>query len=87
MWRVFGGAALVIAGVAAFIEAHSHRPLRECPGGRESCYAGMSVHVGLSQTPYDVLRIGAWAIVIVGALLIVVGLVGYWGAQRRAPGV
>ena len=26
MWRVFGGAALTIAGVVALIEAHSHRP-------------------------------------------------------------
>ncbi len=26
MVKVFGGAALVIAGIAAFIEAHSHRP-------------------------------------------------------------
>jgi hypothetical protein len=27
MWRVFGGAILVIAGIAAFIEAHSHHPV------------------------------------------------------------
>ncbi len=26
MWRIFGGAALGIAGVAVFIEAHSHHP-------------------------------------------------------------
>jgi hypothetical protein len=83
MWRIFVGAALVVAGIAAFIEAHSHRPLRECPGGREICNAGSSVHVGLSQTPYDVLRIGAWALVIVGALLVIVGLIGYWARVRR----
>ncbi len=87
MRRVYGGAALLIAGIAAFIEAHSHRPLRECPGGREICRAESSVHVGLSQTAYDLLHIGAWALVIVGALLIVVGLIGYWRTpQRRTPG-
>jgi hypothetical protein len=26
MWRVYGGTILVIAGIAAFIEAHSHKP-------------------------------------------------------------
>jgi hypothetical protein len=26
LWHVFGGAALIVAGIAAFIEAHSHRP-------------------------------------------------------------
>jgi uncharacterized membrane protein HdeD (DUF308 family) len=86
MWRVFGGAALVIAGVATFIEAHSHRTeygynlpngSRIPRGAPEELLEGR-----LSQTPYDLLRIGAWALVIVGALLIVVGLIGYW----RAPG-
>jgi hypothetical protein len=28
MRQVFGGAFLVIAGIAAFIEAHEHRPLK-----------------------------------------------------------
>jgi hypothetical protein len=27
MWRVYGGAILVIAGIAAFIEAHTHHPV------------------------------------------------------------
>jgi hypothetical protein len=27
MWRVYGGAIMVIAGIAAFIEAHSHHPI------------------------------------------------------------
>jgi hypothetical protein len=70
---VFGGAALVIAGIAAFIEAHSHRTRPASFGeGTE----------GLSQTAYDLLRIGAWALVIIGGLLIVVGLIGYWSEQR-----
>ena len=77
MWRVFGGAALVVAGIAAFIEAHSHKPFPRAG----SSYLERVEHSGaLSQTAYDLLRIGAWALVIVGALLVVTGLIQYWGA-------
>jgi uncharacterized membrane protein HdeD (DUF308 family) len=78
MVRVFGGAVLVIAGIAAFIEAHHYRPF---PSG----YFTPGVQGApsrLSQTGYDLLRIGGWAFVIVGALLIVVGLIAY--ARRDA---
>lgn len=89
MWRIFIGAALIVAGIAAFIEAHSHRPGSEsfCPGHEVECRLGTSitVHVGLSQTAYDLLRIGAWALLIVGGLLVIVGLIGYWARVRR-PG-
>jgi hypothetical protein len=93
MWRVFGGAALVVAGIAAFIEAHTHRPESNylCPEGHEPCIIGegQRVHLhlatrGLSQTPYDLLRIGAWALMIVGALLIVVGLMDHWRRPRES---
>ena len=83
MRRVFGGAALVIAGVAAFIEAHSHMPVPAMPCEANVFRCTPVPASGLSQTGYDLLRIGAWALVIVGALLIVVGLIGYWGAQGR----
>ena len=36
---------------------------------------------------YDLLRIGAWALVIVGALLIVVGLIGYCGGAEAIDAV
>jgi uncharacterized membrane protein HdeD (DUF308 family) len=95
MWRVFGGAALVIAGIAAFIEAHTHRPVaafnptpvvtRELE--RVEVGSGLARPAsGLSQTAYGLLRIGAWALVIVGALLIVVGLIGYWRAPTHSAG-
>jgi hypothetical protein len=32
---------------------------------------------GLSPDTYNILRIGAWALVIFGGVLLVVGLVGY----------
>ena len=83
--RLYFGAALIVAGIAAFIEAHSHRPESEsrCPHrGELECVVSVKVHLGLSQTTYDLLRIGAWALVIFGALLVLVGLIAYW---RRAP--
>jgi hypothetical protein len=40
---------------------------------------------GLSQTAYDLLRIGAWALVIVGGLLVVTGRIRYWETRRREP--
>ncbi len=87
MWRVYGGAVAIIIGIAAFIEAHSHAPavIYACrhPSEEEgTCGLGAGsryeVHLGLSHTVYDLLRIGAWALVILGALTVVLGLVGYW---------
>jgi hypothetical protein len=83
MFRIFSGAALIIAGITAFIEAHSHapRPEKLC-GLVEGCVS--SPARGLSRTAYDLLRIGAWALVIVGGLLVVTGLMRYW-AKAREP--
>ena len=81
MRQVLGGAVLVIAGIAAFIEAHSHAPRYGCPSGQSEC--GQLVPRGLSQTAYDLLRIGAWALVIVGGLLVVTGLIRYRTSQIR----
>jgi hypothetical protein len=77
MRQVLGGAVLVIAGIAAFIEAHSHRPMDVTGEGSAEAEA---LHqpipkMGLSETAYDLLRIGAWALVIVGGLLVVMGLI------------
>ena len=36
------------------------------------------------ETVYDLLRIGASALVIVGVLFLVFGLIGYWSTARRA---
>jgi hypothetical protein len=79
MWRVYGGAVAVIAGIAAFIEAHVHKPFAGVNFGLlDSRYD--QPPSGLSQTAYDLLRIGGWALVIVGALTIVLGLIRYWRA-------
>jgi hypothetical protein len=87
MWRVFGGAVLVIGGIAAFIEAHSHRPITHyvCPNGSEECKDAklFAHHHGLSQTAYDLLGIGAWALIIIGAVLVIVGLIGHRALVKR----
>jgi uncharacterized membrane protein HdeD (DUF308 family) len=87
MVRAFIGAVLVVAGIATFIEAHSHHPqtLAHCAdeSGTLPCLEPDGfVHVGLSQTGYDLLRIGGWALIIIGALLVIVGLIAY---ARRGP--
>ncbi len=80
MRRVFGGAALVIAGISAFIETHAHRPMHS--GLPIRLLSGESAPPELSTTAYELLRIGAWALVIIGALLIIMGLMSYWADQR-----
>jgi xanthine/CO dehydrogenase XdhC/CoxF family maturation factor len=95
MWRVFAGAALILGGIAAFIETHSHRPAAaktleqyDAITRIELAKAGVTPRPasGLSPDAYDVVHIGAWALVIFGAALLGVGLIGYWSAQRHSPG-
>lgn len=84
------GAVLVVGGIAAFIEAHAHLPeygsnthrVVEVAIGESGPHELLRGH--LSRTRYDLLVIGAWALAIFGALLVVVGLIGYWGAQTRS---
>ena len=88
MRQIFGGAVLIIAGIAAFIEAHSHPPELEsrCSTGGKACLLEdfVNVQIGLSQTAYDLLRIGAWALMILGGLLVLTGLIRYWARMRGA---
>jgi hypothetical protein len=89
MFKVFAGAVLVIAGIAAFIEAHANHPipaysLPSDPIQREQAEqlgAVAKPASGLDPTAYDLLRIGAWALVIVGGLLVITGLIRYWKTQ------
>ena len=61
MRRIYGGAILAIVGIASFIETAAHRPAPQEPGLRLPPTPGE-----LSPTAYDLLRIGAWAFVILG---------------------
>ena len=71
----FLGATLAVAGIAGFIEAQAHHPLRPLAVPEPS---------RLSTSAYDLLRIGSWALVIFGALLIVIGLMRYWAEVHHA---
>jgi hypothetical protein len=97
MFRVLAGAVLVIAGIAAFIEAHAHHPVAAYTPPRNPIYrqqleqaeAGLGSPApasGLDPTVYDLLRIGAWALVIIGGLLVATGLIRYWADTRRERG-
>jgi len=79
MLRVYVGAALIIAGIAALIEAQANRPgyakLRPEVPRPEVASRVPPAHIGLSHTAYDLIRIGAWALVIFGGLIVVVWLI------------
>lgn len=85
MVRVYVGAVMVIAGIAAFIEAHGHRPQSppRLPDFKDVDVLGTIALYGhssaWSQTVYDLVRIGAWVLVTLGAVTILFGVV----ANRR----
>ncbi len=77
------GALGVIAGIAALIEEQAHQPATEYEGtqgeiARQMAQGSPGIHVGLSNTADDLLRIGAWALLILGAATLVLGLIGFW---------
>lgn len=79
MWRVYGGAIMIIGGIAAFIDAHRHIPV---PARRPEIGV-ITPASGLSPTAYDLLRIGGWALVILGGVTVAVGLIRYAMAAAR----
>jgi hypothetical protein len=85
--RTVLGAVALIGGVAARIEAGSHAPktMAICPATESACVNAKTIHVGLSHTAYDLLRIGSYALLIVGVLLVLTGLIAYWAQQRLRP--
>lgn len=95
--RTYAGAIAVIAGIAAFIEAHSNHPVvaytsspvspaqqarLEHAGIPDAQIIESTKASGLAPTAYDLLRIGAWALVILGTLTVVLGLIRYWSAAN-----
>jgi hypothetical protein len=76
------GVLLVIAAVAGFIIVPEHVPtttsLGACPGTIPSPGPCRTVHTGFaSQSVYDAARIGTWAALIIGSVLIVLGLIRF----------
>jgi hypothetical protein len=82
MSRVYAGATLILGGIAAFIVAHRHVPV---PARRPEIGV-ITPASGLSPTAYDLLRLGGWALVILGTLTAVVGLIHYAVRYARAEG-
>lgn len=72
------GAVLLIAAVAGFVIVPGHAPGlssdMSCAGWSP---APPRCHTGWSQMAYDVARIATWTLAIVGALLVVMGLIRY----------
>lgn len=73
MWRVFGGATMIIGGIAAFIEAHRNIPVP----AKQPELGLITPASGLSDTAYDLLRLGGWALVIFGTVFVILGLIRY----------
>jgi peptidoglycan/LPS O-acetylase OafA/YrhL len=89
MRRIYGGAIIVIAGTAALIvaanhhpEAHYSPPFHVSSENVLGTLTLTSPGSGWSQTAYDLVRIGAWALAVLGALTVIVGLIRY--LQKRS---
>jgi hypothetical protein len=88
--QISAGAVLIIAGIVVQIEAHDHRPHVTYERGlgvslgAESGPNTVTTTSGLSHPAYDLLQIGAWALVILGVLTVTLGLIRYWQGPRRA---
>ena len=78
MGVVVGGGFLIVAGFVAAVVARRHQPIDATRHHLAS---------GLSHTGYDVLVIGAWAMIIFGLLLAVMGLIRYWAIQTAEPSI
>lgn len=75
---IFGAGLVMVAGIAGLIEANRYRPL---PAGYFLSSAGAPSR--LSETAFDLLRIGGWALIVFGGLLAIVGLIRFYAAHIR----
>lgn len=73
------GAVLMVGAAAGFVIVPEHKPR---PTGWGT-YLLDPTGAGWSRSLYDGLRIGTWALLIVGALLVAVGLINYANRARR----
>ncbi len=75
------GAVLLVAAAAGFIIVPEHRPVTKyvdlSTGSLCTPTAGCTkVHTGFAtRTVYDLVRVGTWAALIVGLLIVIVGLI------------
>jgi hypothetical protein len=67
------GAALIVAGIAALIIASDHHPVSAFDPSR--FFVPVRAAAAWSRTAYDAVRMGGWALVVVGALVVALVLV------------
>ncbi len=79
MRRVYTGAIMIVGGIALFIYAHRHIPVP----AHQPELGIVTPASGLSATAYDLVRIGGWALVILGGVTVALGLIRY--ATAAAP--
>jgi hypothetical protein len=96
MIRVYVGALMMVGGIAAFIEAHSNHPVAayvpvpQSPmqelqlerAGLSGASTGTPAS-GLTPTAYDLLHIAGWALLLLGSLTVILGLIGYLRTTPR----
>jgi len=68
------GALLVVGGIAALIEASTHRP-QYSAGVPGSGGFGAGFRTGWPTTTYDLVRIGGWALLVFGVVIVAFSLV------------
>jgi hypothetical protein len=78
---LISGLTLVIVAVAGLVITPEHAPSFSCGKTVEGvCWGFSSTTTGWPQTTYDAARIATWAALIVGAVLVLLGLIRF--AQR-----
>jgi hypothetical protein len=75
---VFGGAAVVVAGIIGAIVV----PANTSPDNRAIGLAAGNAPPGLSRGTYEVLLIVSWILILLGIVVVAIGLIAY--AQDRA---
>lgn len=81
------GFVLLVGAAAGFVVVPEHKPQfisgeAVLPGTSSTVPFGPGFWTGWSHTVYDAARIGTWALLIAGVLIIALGLISY---ARRAP--
>jgi hypothetical protein len=83
MWRIDWGITAFIAGITAFIVDARHRRNPTIEAFLSSEPATQKQHAkGLANTAYDLIHVGGWALIVAGALLMIMGLIRYSVAAR-----
>ncbi|HSZ12511.1 MAG TPA: hypothetical protein VK790_00545 [Solirubrobacteraceae bacterium] len=81
MWRLYGGAGLFLAGVSAFIVDFRNKPLSAFQAYDDGTRVALAK--GLTPTAYDLVHVAAWAFIVAGVLLMILGLIRYSAATQR----